>query len=83
MYNFQKIRAHAPIGIAHRCFLINRQIHGYVNFNQCSDSYMVVVSFEIFGLTDGIYGFHIHENAYVSNSRDCGRHFNGVQLLNL
>ena len=63
----------------------NNRMHGIVTFEQFLD--FIRISFEIFGLTDGLHGFHIHEKpltlaglhlaADSSPCKECCSHFNG------
>lgn len=81
------IRAHAAFGIAHEGWVLDKDIFGYVNFCQYfhADMYSTIinVSFEFFGLEDGLHGFHIHEYPYIpgNSCKDCGGHFNGGRPL--
>jgi Cu-Zn family superoxide dismutase len=56
-------------------------INGFVTFEQFEN--FIRISFEIFGLDDGLHGFHIHEKPltllsnYDSPCKECCSHFNG------
>ena len=55
------------------------RLNGIVTFEQNTD--FITISFEIFGLIDGLHGFHIHEKPLklntVSPCKECCSHFNG------
>lgn len=61
----------------------NPQLNGFVHFKQISKDKPVKVSISLYGLPDGEYGFHVHENSIncidYENVQDCcnslGGHF--------
>ena len=59
-------------------------VHGLLQFNQPSASGPVIITGDVFGLTPGLHGMHIHENGDITNDcKGAGPHFNPFNVLDL